>query len=66
MILGLVWRPDSGGISRSGASRVPGLRRARSRGLSEVHVQHAATAAALNLGRPAAWSLGVPQVATRV
>jgi transposase len=46
--------------------RVSGLRRARYRGLLKVHLQHVATAAALNLGRLAAWFLGVPLAATRV
>jgi len=50
----------------SQAVRAFGLRRARYRGLPKTRVQHAATAAALNLDRVAAWLDGRPRAATRV
>lgn len=43
-----------------------GLRRARYRGLHKTHLQHVATAAAINIGRLADWLNGVPQATTRV
>lgn len=42
-----------------------GLRRARYRGLAKTHLQHTATAAALNLGRLANWFNDVPRARTR-
>lgn len=49
----------------SQAVRVFGLRRARYRGTSKVHLQHVAVAAALNLDRIAAWLQGRPLAPTR-
>ena len=46
--------------------RAFGLRRARYRGLARTHLQHVATAAAINLERLAAWFRAVPRAATRV
>ncbi len=46
--------------------RTLGLRQARYRGLGKVHLQHLATAAAVNLQRLADWLNGVPQAKTRV
>ena len=43
-----------------------GMRRARYRGLSKTHLQHVATAAAMNLKRALAWLDGVPRSGTRV
>jgi transposase len=45
--------------------RAFGLRRSRYRGLARTHLQHVATAAALNLERLAAWFRAVPRAATR-
>jgi transposase len=45
--------------------RAFGLRRARYRGLAKAHLQHVATAAAINLRRLADWLNGVPRAATR-
>jgi transposase len=45
--------------------RASGLRRSRYRGLAKTHLQHVATAAAINLGRLAAWFRAVPRAATR-
>ncbi len=45
--------------------RAFGLRRARYRGLARTHLQHVATAAAINLVRLAAWFGAVPRAATR-
>jgi transposase len=45
--------------------RAFGLRRSRYRGLARTHLQHVATAAAVNLGRLAAWFRAVPRAATR-
>jgi transposase len=42
-----------------------GLRRSRYRGLAKTHLQHVATAAAINLERLAAWFRAVPRAATR-
>jgi hypothetical protein len=41
------------------------LRRARYRGLARTHLEHVATAAAVNLRRFADWLIGVPRAATR-
>ena len=46
--------------------RVLGLRRARYIGLAKTHLQHLATAAALNARRIAAWTTGQPRAKTRV
>ena len=48
------------------AVRVFGLRRTRYRGLAKTGLQHAATAAAVNLGRSAAWFGGLPITPTRI
>jgi IS5 family transposase len=45
--------------------RTFGLRRSRYRGLARTHLQHVATAAALNLEHLAAWFRAVPRAATR-
>ena len=45
--------------------RAFGLRRARYHGLARTHLQHVATAAAINLERLAAWFQAVPRAATR-
>lgn len=45
--------------------RVMGLRRSRSIGQEKTHLQHIATAAALNLVRCLAWVNGVPRAQTR-
>jgi transposase len=45
--------------------RAFGLRQARYRGLRKTHLQHVATAAALNLRRLTAWLAGEPLAATR-
>jgi transposase len=45
--------------------RAFGLRRSRYRGLAKTHLQHVATAAALNLERLAAWFQAIPRAATR-
>lgn len=45
--------------------RAFGLRRARYRGLVKTHLQHIATAAAINLDRIFAWLAEVPRAATR-
>ena len=50
----------------SQAVRAFGLRRARYRGLPKVHLQSAATAAALNLARLDAWLAGRPLAPARV
>ena len=42
-----------------------GLRRARYRGLAKTHLQHIATATALNFARLAAWLAGEPIATTR-
>ena len=52
-----------GTISRG--VRAFGLRRSRYRGLSKTHLQHVATAAAIDLQRLAAWFRAVPRAATR-
>jgi transposase len=46
--------------------RVTGLRRTRYRGLAKTHLQHLASAAALNVQRIAAWVAGNPRSKTRV
>ena len=43
-----------------------GLRCTRYRGLAKVHLQHVATAAALDLDRIAAWLQGRPLAPTRI
>jgi transposase len=45
--------------------RAFGLRRSRYRGLAKTHLQHVATAAAINLERLAAWFQAIPRAATR-
>ena len=45
--------------------RAFGLRRARYRGLAKTHLQHVATAAAINLARVGDWFRTVPRAATR-
>ena len=45
--------------------RCLGLRRARYRGLAKTHLQHTATAAALNVGRLANWFNDAPRARTR-
>jgi transposase len=42
-----------------------GLRRSRYRGLAKTHLQHVATAAAINLGRVMNWLAEVPRSTTR-
>jgi hypothetical protein len=42
-----------------------GLRYARYRGLAKAHLEHVATATALNLDRVAAWLQGRPLAPTR-
>jgi transposase len=49
----------------SQAVRSFGLRRARYRGQAKAHLQHVATAAAMNLSRAWDWLVGVPRAATR-
>jgi transposase len=49
----------------SQAVRLRGLRRARYAGLAKTHLQHLATAAALNVVRLDAWLRGRPRAATR-
>src|SRR5690242_21104661 len=45
--------------------RAFGLRRSRYRGLARTHLQHVATAAAVNLARLDAWFDAIPRAATR-
>lgn len=45
--------------------RAFGLRQSRYRGLAKTHLQHVATATAINLGRVATWVTGVPRARTR-
>jgi transposase len=45
--------------------RAFGLRRSRYRGLARTHLQHVATAAAIDLQRLAAWFRAIPRAATR-
>jgi hypothetical protein len=45
--------------------RAFGLRRSRYRGLARTHLQHVATAAAVNLARLGAWFDAIPRAATR-
>ena len=52
--------------SLSQGVRAFGLRRSRYRGLAKTHLQHVATAAAINLERLAAWFQAIPRAATRV
>ena len=52
--------------SLSQGVRAFGLRRSRYRGLAKTHLQHVATAAAINLDRLAAWFQAIPRAATRI
>jgi transposase len=52
--------------SLSQGVRAFGLRRSRYRGLAKTHLQHVATAAAINLERLAAWFQAIPRAATRL
>jgi transposase len=52
--------------SLSQGVRAFGLRRSRYRGLAKTHLQHVATAAAINLERLAAWFQAIPRAATRI
>jgi transposase len=45
--------------------RAFGLRQTRYRGLAKTHLQHVATAAAINIDRIVAWSNDIPQAKTR-
>jgi transposase len=45
--------------------RAFGLRRSRYRGLARTHLQHVATAAAINLARLGDWFRAVPRAVTR-
>ncbi len=45
--------------------RAFGLRRSRYRGLAKVHLQHVATAAAIDLARLSDWFRAIPRAATR-
>jgi IS5 family transposase len=45
--------------------RAFGLRRSRYRGLVKTHLQHVATAAAINLQRLTAWFRAIPRATTR-
>jgi hypothetical protein len=45
--------------------RASGLRRSRYRGLAKAHLQHVATAAAIDLGRLSDWFRATPRAATR-
>lgn len=51
--------------SLSQGVRAFGLRRCRYRGLAKTHLQHLATAAAMNLVRLEAWFRGIPPARTR-
>ncbi len=51
--------------SISHAAFTLGLRRARYRGLAKTHLQHVATAAAINLGRVMRWLADTPRSKTR-
>ena len=46
--------------------RAFGLRRSRYRGLARTHLQHVATAAAIDLARLGDWLRAIPRAATRV
>jgi transposase len=48
------------------AANDKGARRARYRGLERTHLQHLATAAAINLERVARWLMGERPEATRI
>ncbi len=50
----------------SQAVRISGLRQARYRGLTKTHLQHVATAAAVNVARLSAWWDGRPHAPTRI
>jgi transposase len=45
--------------------RAFGLRRSRYRGLARTHLQHVATAAAIDLARLGDWFRAIPRAATR-
>ena len=45
--------------------RAFGLRQARYRGIAKTHLQHLATAAAINLERIVAWLNDIPRATTR-
>jgi transposase len=49
----------------SQGTRAFGLRQARYRGLAKTHLQHLATAAAMNVARLADWLNGIPRAPTR-
>ena len=57
-------RAGAEGMLSQGVRRC-GLRRARYRGAAKTHLQHVATAAALNLARLASWLAGAPHATTR-
>ena len=59
---GLPWSPE-GTISQG--VRAFGMRQTRYRGLTKTHIQHIATAAAINLERLIAWFDEVPRATTR-
>ena len=63
----LAQRPARAGIEGTlfQAVRLSGLRRTHYRGLVKTHLQHVATAAAVNIDRIAAWLIGRPHAATR-
>jgi transposase len=46
--------------------RAYGLRRSRYHGLAKTHLQHVATAVAINMDRIVAWLAGRPQAKTRI
>ncbi len=58
------WRAGIEGTISQGV-RSFGLRRARYRGTAKAHLQHVATAVAINFDRIAAWLEGRPRAATR-
>ena len=58
------WRAGIEGTLSQGV-RSFGLRRARYRGLAKAHLQHVATAVAMNFSRLSDWLGGVPRATTR-
>ena len=50
----------------SSSTRLTGLRRARYVGLAKTHLQHVATATAINVVRLDAWFRNVPFAGTRI
>ena len=54
-----------GDWAERGLVRAFGLRRSRYRGSARTHLQHVATAAAIDLQRLAAWFRAIPRAATR-